>query len=116
MSAAPGWHRALLVVGTLLMILGAIDPLEGSLVILPGVVMVALGAFLGGSRHTRMLAWAAALTAIGVVMLFALSARGGIGGPNGLPWWTGILLLPYPAGWIMGLVGAFLRFRELRKV
>ena len=116
MSAAPWWHRALLVVGTLLMILGAIDPLEGSVIILPGVVMVALGAFLGGSRHTRMLAWAASLVALGVALLFALSARGGIGGPNGLPWWTLVILLPYPAGWIMGLVGAWLRFRELRKV
>jgi len=116
MTAVPWWHRALLVVGTLLMVVGAIDPLEGSMLILPGVMLVALETFLGGSRFTRLLARAGALVALGIVMMFASSARGGFGGPNGLPWWTMIFLLPYPAGWIMGLVGAFRRFGELRKV
>jgi hypothetical protein len=116
MSVVPWWHYVLLVLGTLCMLVGAVDPLEGSVIILPGTAMIALEAFLGGSRHTRLLARAAALVGLGIVALFGLSAFGGIGGPKGLSWWWGALLLPYPLGWIMGVVGAWRRFRELRKV
>ena len=38
--------------------------------------------------------------------MFALSAVGGIGGKSGHSIWWGLLLLPYPAGWLMALVGA----------
>jgi hypothetical protein len=116
MIAVPWWHYVLLVFGTFCMLLGAVDPLEGSVIILPGAAMVALEAFLGNSRHMRLLARASALVGLGIVALFALSAAGGIGGPSGLPVWTAVLLLPYPAGWVMGLVGTWRRFRELRKV
>ena len=116
MRVVPWWHYVLLVLGTLCMLVGAVDPLEGSVIILPGTAMAALEAFLGGSRHARLLARASALVGLGIVALFGLSAFGGIGGPKGLPWWWGALLLPYPVGWIMGLVGVVLRFRELRKV
>jgi hypothetical protein len=115
-SAVPWWHRALLVVGAVLMLVGAIDPLEGSLVILPGIALAALEAFLGRSRYARLLAGGSALVGLGVVALMLLSARGGIGRPNGLPWWTVVFLLPYPAGWVMGVVGVIRRFGELRKV
>jgi len=116
MSAVPWWHYVLLVLGTLCMLLGAVDPLEGSVIILPGVAMVALEAFLGGSRFARLLARAAALVGLGIAVLFGLSAFGGVGGATGLPVWTALFLLPYPVGWVMGLVGVFRRFRELRKV
>ena len=115
MSVVPWWHYVLLVLGTLCMLVGAVDPLEGSVIILPGVAMVALETFLGGSRYTRLLARASALVGLGIVALFGLSAFGGLGGPKGLSWWWGALLLPYPVGWIMGLVGAIRRFIEVRK-
>lgn len=114
MHPVPWWHHVLLVVGTLCMLVGAIDPLAGSVIILPGAAMVALEAFLGRSRQTRLLARAAALVGLGVVVLFALSARGGVGGPTGLPGWTVVLLLPYPAGWIMAMIGVVRRFIEMR--
>jgi len=116
MSAVPRWHYVLLVFGTLCMLVGAIDPLEGSIIILPGTAMVALEAFLGHSRQTRLLARASALVGLGIAALFALSAFGGLGGTTGLSWWWGALLLPYPVGWFMGLVGVGRRFRELRRV
>jgi hypothetical protein len=43
MPATVSWPRALLIVGLTGMLLGAIDPLEGSLIILPGSGLVALG-------------------------------------------------------------------------
>ncbi len=98
--------------GLLAMIGGAVDPLEGSLVILPGAGLVALGAWLGRSGFTRVLAWAFVLVAVGVAVLFALSAAGGIGGPAGGPAWWAIALVPYPVGWGMAVIGAIRRLRE----
>jgi len=105
MNAHEFWPRILVIVGLLAMLLGAIDPLEGSLIILPGSGMVALGAFLGKSRHRRLLYWAFALIAIGVGALFILSMFGGIGGSTGLSLWWGLIILPYPVGWIICFVG-----------
>jgi len=55
MKGATRWSRILVIVGLVAMLIGAIDPLEGSLVILPGTGMVALGALLGNSRHRKLL-------------------------------------------------------------
>jgi hypothetical protein len=105
MNAYGFWPRILVIVGLLAMLLGAIDPLEGSLIILPGSGMVALGAFLGKSRHRRLLYWAFALIAIGVGALFILSMFGGIGGSTGLSLWWGLIILPYPVGWVICFIG-----------
>ena len=109
----PGrWSRILVIVGLVAMVIGAFDPLEGSLVILPGAGLVALGALLGHSQHRMLLYWAFVLVAVGVGTLWGLSALGGFGGNSGRSNWWAVLLLPYPVGWIMGLVGAIWRLRE----
>ncbi len=112
MNGRSRWSRILVVVGLIAMLIGAVDPLEGSLVILPGAGMVALGALLGNSRHRRFLSWSFVLVAVGVGALWGLSALGGIGGESGHSIWWGLVLLPYPVGWIMGLIGAIGRLRE----
>lgn len=106
------WSRILVIVGLVAMVLGVLDPLEGSLVILPGTGLVALGALLGKSRHRTLLYWSFLLVAAGVGALWGLSALGGFGGDSGRSMWWGLALLPYPVGWIMGLVGAIRRLRE----
>jgi hypothetical protein len=112
MNERTKWPRTLVIVGLLAMVIGAIDPLEGSLLILPGTALVTLGAWLGNSRHRRLLVWALALVALGVGAMWGLSAVGGVGGRSGHAWWWALVLLPYPAGWILGLVGAWRRLRE----
>jgi hypothetical protein len=87
------------------MVLGAVDPLEGSLLILPATGLVALGAWLAKSRERRRLYWALALVAVGVGLLWGISAIGGVGGSTGRSKWWLLLLLPYPIGWVLGLVG-----------
>ncbi|MBN1336183.1 MAG: hypothetical protein JXB39_09495 [Deltaproteobacteria bacterium] len=109
------WSRILVIVGLVALILGAIDPLEGSLVVLLGAALVTLGAFMAGSRHRRFLAWSLALLALGIGTMFGLSAIGGIGGSTGRSSWWGLVLLPYPVGWIMMLVGAIRCLGEARK-
>jgi len=106
------WSRILVVVGLVAILVGAIDPLEGSLLILPGTGLLAFGAWLGHGRHRRLLYWSFAAVAVGVGTLWGLSAVGGLGGSTGRSMWWSLLLLPYPVGWVMALVGAIRRLRE----
>jgi hypothetical protein len=72
------WSRILKVVGCIGMLVGTVDPLEGSLLILPGSGMIALGVYLGGKDRRTVLywTWAFILIAVGVAALFGLSAIG----------------------------------------
>lgn len=113
MLAIASWSRLLIIVGLAGMLIGAVDPLEGSLIILPGTGLVALGMFLGKSRRRALLYWALALVAIGVGAMWISSAFGGFGGNTGRSiWWGLLILVPYALGWIMGLIGAILALFE----
>ncbi len=106
MNRAIVWSRILIVIGLAAMLVGAIDPLEGSFIILPGVGLVALGALVGRSRRLKLLVWGFGLVAFGVAAMMVLSWFGGIGGAKGHSVWWGLFIVPYPIGWIMVLVGA----------
>jgi len=111
-KAAVLWSRILGIAGLVLMVVGAIDPLEGSLVILPGGGMVLLGAYLGRSRRRTLLLWGFVLLAFGTGALWGMSALGGLGEGTGRSMWWALVLLPYPVGWVGCLVGAILRLIE----
>jgi hypothetical protein len=115
MNARINCSRWLIGIGICAMLVGAIDPLEGWVIVLPGVGAVALGELVGKSRHTALLGWALGLAAFGVVAMIALSLWGGIGGKSGHSLWWGIFILPYPAGWILALVGAVRSLVESRR-
>jgi hypothetical protein len=87
------------------MLLGAIEPMEGSLLILPGSGMVALGSYLGQDDHRTFRVWAFILIVFGVAALWGLSRAGGIGGDSGHSMWWGVLILPYLIGWSMNIWG-----------
>jgi len=101
----PNRSRWLVIVGLVLMVGGVLDPLEGSVVILAGSVLAALGACFLRTKH-RLPAAAMASIAVGVAALFGLSSIGGVGGNSGRSIWWLLLCLPYPIGWILGLIGA----------
>jgi len=109
------WSKILLIVGLVLMVIGVLDPLEGSLIILPGIGLVAISAFLVKSRYRKLLLWAFCMAVVGVAALFILSSLGGFGGKTGLSWVWGLTILPYPAGWIMGQIGVIRMLNESRK-
>jgi purine-cytosine permease-like protein len=117
MNARMLWSRILVIVGSIAMLLGAIDPLEGSLIILIGSGMVTLGTLLGGSRRRilRYWVWVFVLIAVGVGLMWGVSAFGGLGGTTGRSLWWGLVILPYPVGWIMGIIGLILRLIEFVK-
>lgn len=110
MNARKLWSRVLITVGSIAMLVGALDPLEGSLVILPGSGVVTLGTFLSNSGRGLFIyrLWIFILIAAGVGAMFVLSAFGGIGGRSGHSMWWGLLIVPYPVGWIMGIVSLLL--------
>lgn len=113
MPPTSSWSRVLLIVGLIGMLLGAIDPLEGSLIILPGAGLAALGASLGKSRYRALVYWALALVAVGVVAMWVSSAFGGFGGGTGRSVWWGLpISVPYAVGWVMGVAGTVLSLVE----
>ena len=64
--------RILIIAGSIAMVVGAIDPLEGSLIILPGSGLVALGTFLGQSER-RLIGYR--LAALGVLTIGGCTSR-----------------------------------------
>jgi hypothetical protein len=117
MSSQKFWSRVLKVIGGIAMVIGALDPMEGSLLILPGSGLVALGMYLSGTDHHIVLYWTSVfiLSAIGVAALFGLSAVGGFGGHSGRSIWWGITILPYPVGLLMALSGGVIGLMRLGK-
>jgi len=112
------WPHLLVIVGGIAMLVGAVDPLEGCLVILPGSGLVTLGTFLGQTERALRRYWVliVALIVVGVGAMFGLSAVGGIGGRSGHSMWWGLLILPYPIAWVMGIVNLLFRLaRSLRR-
>jgi hypothetical protein len=120
MNSSMLWSRILKVVGAIAMALGTLDPLEGSVLILPGSGLVALSMFLARSERRIVQYWATVfiLIAVGVGAMFAVSSFGGIGGRSGRSMWWGVLMLPYPVGWLMALIGGvigLMRFFKARR-
>lgn len=101
------WSRILVTIGGIAMLIGALDPLEGSIAIWVGSGLVALGTFLGRGER-RLIAyrtWVFGLITFGVGAMWVLSSLGGFGGKSGLSMWWGMLIVPYLVGWVMAVCG-----------
>ncbi len=97
------------ITGVVLLIAGALDPLEGSVVILIGSALIALSAWLTKDRHYKLFLTGFILIVTGVCFLFYLSSLGGFGGSSSLSWWWGLLIVPYPAGWLLSIILLIIR-------
>jgi hypothetical protein len=119
MSIKASSSRVLSMLGGIGLLAGALDPLEGSFVILAGSALLWGGEVMKVPERRQLGLWTSVfvLIAVGVGVMFGLSAAGGIGGRSGRSWWWGVLLLPYPAGWLLGvggLLAGLLRFLRRR--
>jgi NADH:ubiquinone oxidoreductase subunit 6 (subunit J) len=103
------WTRVIYIIGVIALIIGAIDPLEGSVVLLAGCTLITVTTFLTGDRHWKIFLTCLILIAVGVFFLFYLSSLGGFGGNSTLSWWWGTLILPYPAGWLTAIILLIIR-------
>lgn len=109
------WTRVVFIIGVIALILGAIDPLEGSVVIASGSALTALSAYLTHDRNWKIFVAALIMILIGLFFLFYLSSLGGFGGTATLSWWWGTLILPYPIGWLISIVLLIIRAVKKRK-
>jgi hypothetical protein len=103
--------RILLPIGVIAMIVGALDPLEGSIVILAGSGLAALGTWLAHQEKGLAIyrTWLFGMIAFGVIAMFVMSAMGGIGGATGRSMWWALVLLPYPVGWLLSIANLIAR-------
>jgi len=104
MNGRDRWTRGFGAAGFIAMLVGAVDPLEGSVLIVFGSGLAALSAFLAHDQRS-LVAYRTVvfiLIAAGVAAVWGL---GPFGGRSGRSMWWGVLLLPYPAGWIMAVWG-----------
>lgn len=100
--------KILTIAGGIAMAIGAIDPMEGSLLIFPGSGLVALGTYLGGAerRDVRFKVASFVLLAIAFAALWGFTFVGGVGGATGRSiWWMALPIVPYLIGWNMGIWG-----------
>jgi hypothetical protein len=107
------WSRILVTAGGLGMLVGAADPMEGSLIILPGSGLVTLGTYLGDSGRGLLIQWIwiFIMITIGVGAVWGIGMLGG-DSERSMRWaW---LVLPYPIGWVLGITN--LGFRLVRSV
>jgi hypothetical protein len=95
--------KVLFIIGVVSLIIGALDPLEGSVVIVAGSIIMTISAYLKRDRHRKLFLTFSILIVVGVFFLFFFSSFGGFG-KGALSWWWGILVLPYPVGWLASIV------------
>jgi hypothetical protein len=98
------WTRVIYIIGVIALIIGILDPLEGSIIIVSGSTLVALSTYLSNDRHRKIFAISFIMIAIGVGFMFYLSSLGGFGKNAQLSWWWATLILPYPIGWLTAIV------------
>jgi len=107
------WKKAAYIFGIVLFIVGTLDPLEGSVLIVFGSIIMAFITKRNNDRHRKWFMLNTLLITIGVIFLFYLSSLGGFGGTSELTWWWGLLILPYPIGWLLQVI--LLLIRAFRK-
>jgi hypothetical protein len=110
------WTRIIYIIGVIALIIGAIDPLEGSVVIIAGSALLALSAYATSDRHSKIFTASLIMIVIGVAFLFYFSSLGGFGGTSTLSWWWGLLILPFPIGWLTIIIVLIRRAIENKKL
>lgn len=109
------WPPALHIIGLVTFILGTLDPMEGSVIIVAGSILITVASYLSHDRHLKYFLIASSMLITGVSLLFYFSSLGGFGDPPYLSRWWALMLLPYPAGWIMMIVLLIMRAITKRK-
>ncbi|MBK6479089.1 MAG: hypothetical protein IPK94_06495 [Saprospiraceae bacterium] len=93
--------HVLFIIGVTTIVIGAIDPLEGSVLIIPGSLLLSYLTYKSRDRMRKGYLLASLLIVFGTSCMFYFSYLGGIGAGSSLSWWYGLLILPYPLGWIL---------------
>ncbi len=106
------WPKVMFTTGVVLLIAGALDPLEGSPVVALGSMLLAVSAFKLQDAHRRLFTFLSVLICTGVAVMWYISSLGGFHPKTGWGWWIGIA--PYPVGWLATLVLLMVRWAKKR--
>jgi len=98
------WLKALYLLGVIALVFGAIDPLEGSVVVLAGSLCLAISTYLLQDRYWKSFLILLLLIAIGVIAMFVLSQFSDIVNQSDKSRWWLALILPYPIGWLISVI------------
>ena len=115
MNAKINWTRILYIIGVIAVVMGTLDPLEGSVAIAAGAGFIALSTYLSQDRHWKIFLGSWMLILFGVGFIFYFSSLGGFGGTSRLSWWWGTLILPYPIGWLISFVLLLVRLKKTNR-
>lgn len=115
MKTSPHLSRILFTAGIVMLFGGIFDPLEGSLVILAGGILLTLSLFLKNDAFRKSILLSTLSIATGVLLMFYFSSLGGFGGDSALSWWWGLLILPYPVGWLLTIILLIIRLMKQKK-
>ncbi len=106
--------------GVLALLAGFISPLQGSILVANGALVLTASTFLLKHRYRYYFLWGCILLVFGVVMLFFFSNKGGFGATGDLPYGLRWFMLPYPVGWLIMLitliVSSYRKWRQLKTV
>lgn len=94
--------------GVILCVLGSLDPIEGSILILIGSALISWSKFKNKEKDFTLYLKITFSIGVGVAFLFYLSHLGGFGCEDCISWWWGLTILPYPIAW---LILAYLFFK-----
>lgn len=86
------WTQIIYIIGSIALILGALDPMEGSVVIVAGSAAIAFATYLTKDWYFKRFLVTFIMIMVGVCCLFYFSSLGGFGGTATLSWWWGILI------------------------
>ncbi|MEI6765981.1 MAG: hypothetical protein WCM76_10090 [Bacteroidota bacterium] len=114
MKAKPMWMRITYIISVVVFLLGTLDPMEGSVLIAAGSILMAVITALAHDRHRKLFMTSMIMIVIGVFFLFYFSSLGGFGGTSDLSWWWALLILPYPLGWLLTIVTLIVRLFKKR--
>jgi hypothetical protein len=95
-----------------LMILAAVDPMEGSIIIALTSIVLGFTAFKLNDRHRYAFAIISAFICFGVTCLWWVSSLGGF--VPSKEWWWIVALVPYPLGWLCFVV--LMLYRWIRSI
>ncbi len=93
--------KTLRIAGIVCLFLGAIDPLEASLLILLGSCLYTMAMYLRIHEKRFFFLICSLMMGSGIFFMFLFSWLGGIGGKSDYSLWWGILILPYPIAWLI---------------
>jgi hypothetical protein len=112
MIFSPRNLKSIYITGILFLILGALDPMELSVIIATGALLTSLAAYLRLDPQKKLFYITSSMIIFGVTMLWIVSSMGGFNPQK--EWWWLVILAPYPLGWLIQV--GLLIYKWVRKV